>query len=196
MVFIDQRLLDRVAYGFQGGPTYLTTQVEQPGGRVNRNAERTRPKYQYSAPFDRIETEDHHLLLAAYNACLGPVHAFRFLDRSDFELVDVIIGTAVGGVDETMQLIKPYIFGSQQTDRPITKPVDGTITLTEDDVPLASTTDPLTGISTFTSAAGRIIRASGEFDVPVYFPEDQLVFTFANWRAHSTDVQLVEDFFA
>jgi uncharacterized protein (TIGR02217 family) len=192
-MFIDDTLLDRVAYGFTGGPTWATTRVQLISGRTKRNAERSLPLHRYSAPYDRIQDTDHATVLAAYMACIGPIHSFRFKDRSDYQLSDVTIGTAAGGADETMQLVKPYSFGSETLERKITKPVAG-ITLTEDDVGLAHTIDLLTGIVTFTSSAGKVIRATGEFDVPVYFDDDSMDFTFDNWAAHSTDVNLIEDF--
>ena len=195
MSFIDSRLLDRIAYGFKGGPTFSTTKVRLLSGRTKRNAERSLPLHRYTAPYDKISTEDHDTVLAAYMACIGSVHSFRFLDRSDYILDDVIIGTAVGGAGETMQLIKPYTFGSQTLNRNITKPVTG-ITLTEDDVSLAHTLNTSTGIVTFTSTAAKVIRATGTFDVPVYFDEDSMDFSYDNWAAHSTDIILLEDFSA
>ncbi len=220
MAFRDERLLELVGYGFTGGPTFATTRVSLVSGHERRNAERGRPKYKYTAPFDAIDTDHHAIVIAAYVANLGPVHSFRFKDWADYTLEDEDLGQAVGTPDETLQLVKNYTFGDPAVPgffwtvtRPITKPVDSTrftrangyvadavaLTLTEDlgggPVPLAFTCDYATGIVTFTaSGAGAIIRASGEFDVPVHFDDDSLDFTFQNWRAHSTDVVLVEDF--
>jgi len=194
MSFIDERLLDKLALGFTGGPTWFTTKVWLFSGRTVRNAERSAPLYRFKAGYDRISRTEHDLILAAYIACLGSIHTFRFKDRADYQLSDVTIGTALGGADETMQLIKPYSFGSETVDREITKPAAG-ITLTEDDVSLAHTIDLLTGIVTFTSTAGKVIKATGEFDVPVYFDDDALDFTFENLVAHSTDITLAEDQF-
>jgi len=49
--FIHERLLDCVAYGFQGGPTFYTQKVEMRSGHTRRNAIRSRPKYRFSAPY-------------------------------------------------------------------------------------------------------------------------------------------------
>lgn len=192
MSLINARLLDKLALGFTGGPGYLTTKVTLNSGKTARNAERSQPLYRYSAGYDRISRSDHDLIIAAYNAALGPLHTFLFRDRADYQLDDVVIGTAVGGVDETLQLVKPYTFGAETLNRIITKPVAGLV-LTEDDVTLAHTVDLLTGIVTFTSTAGKVIRATGEFDVPVYFEEDKLDFSYENLVAHSTQITLTED---
>jgi uncharacterized protein (TIGR02217 family) len=211
MSFINSLLLDRVAYGFAGSYEFATTQVLLKSGRSVRNAERSRPKYRCSAPFNNIQVEHRALVVNAFNACLGPVQVFRFFDRDDYLLDDVTIGTAVGGADETMQLIKPYTFGGTTTNRNITKPVDSTVdydrgeevlgaapalTLTEDDVSLAFTVDYLTGIVTFTSSAAKVIRATGWFDVPVHFEHDLLTFARNEQNAHTSDIDLVEDTFA
>jgi uncharacterized protein (TIGR02217 family) len=212
MAWQDERLLEAVAYGFSGGPTFETTRVRLRSGHERRNAERLRPLYKYSAPFDQIDEVDHAAVLAAYVASLGPLDSFRFKDWSDYRLENVTIGVAIGGVDETMQIVKPYTFGITTVNRPITKPVDSTkynkangyaedavaLAVTEDTgggpVPLAFAVDYQTGVLTFTSSAGATIRVTGEFDVPVHFDDDALVFSFQNWRAHSTDIALVEDF--
>jgi len=194
MAFIETALLDRVAYGFTGGPTFATTRVELFSGIMARNAERSLPLYRYSAPYDAIETSNHDLIIAAFNACLGGLHGFRFKDRADYQLVDEVLGTSAGG-QETMQLVKTYSFGGTDLVRTIKKPVTGTITLEEDGSSLAiDSIDTTTGEVTFTPAgAGKVITASGEFDVPVMFAEDMLQFDFVNWEAHSTDIVLIED---
>lgn len=213
MAFRDERLLELVSYGFQGGPTFQTTRVPLVSGFERRNAERSRPLYRYVAPFQAIEPQYHAAVMSAYIASLGPVHSFRFKDWADYQLEDEIIGLAVGGVDEEMQIIKPYTFGGAWTvNRPITKPVDSTkynkangyvqdavaLSVTEDTgggpVALAHTVDYDTGILTFTSSAGATIRVTCEFDVPVYFDDDQLAFTYEEWQAHSGEIVLVEDF--
>jgi len=192
-MFIDASLLDRVAYGFTSSSTWATTRYKLISGRSKRNAQRSMPLYIFKAPYNNINTTYAGQVVAAYNACLGSVHSFRFKDWSDFELDDVIIGTAVGGVDETMQLVKPYTFGSGTLNRIITKPLAG-ITLTEDDVSMSSAVDTLTGIVTFTSTAGKVIRATGTFDVPVYFDEDELDMDYETWEHLSADIILIEDF--
>jgi len=193
MAFIETQLLSKVSYGFTGGATFLTTRVELYSGMVARNAERSLPLYVYNAPYDSIAPADHAVVVAAFNACLGGLHGFRFKDWADYQLTTENIGTAVGGTDETMQLIKTDTFGANNTVRNIKKPVSGTVNLFEDGSPLSSSVDTTTGIVTFTSSAGKVITATCEFDVPVMFANDSLQFSFVNWEAHSTDIELKED---
>lgn len=207
-MFIDALLLDCVAYGFAGGPEWLTTVVPIKGGHENRNAERTRPKHGYSAPYQNIDEEKRHLVVSAFNACMGRANYFRFFDRLDYRLDDQIIGTADGETNQQIQLIKTYTFGAVTAERIITKPVDSTVNygrgertlgpapaaaLTADGSPFSAwTIDYSTGIVTLTAGAGQVIRASLWFDVPVRFDHDKLMLTRGNRNAHSTDVELLE----
>jgi uncharacterized protein (TIGR02217 family) len=193
MAFIELQLLNKVRYGLESNPTFLTTKVPLMSGIVASNAERSRPLYEFNAPYGNISQDDHAEIVAAFIACLGGVHSFRFKDWADYQGVAEVIGTAVGGAGETMQLIKTYTMLTQDTVRPIKKPV-GQATLYEDGVPLASTTDTTTGIVTFTSSAGKVITADFEFDVPVMFMNDKIQSNYDYWLLHSTDIDLMEDF--
>ena len=211
MSYVDERLLERVSYGFVGGPRFLTTEVQLRSGRDRRNAERSRPKYYFRAPYGSIAPEYFAQLQAAYIACLGPVYAFRFKDWSDYQLNDVTIGTADGTADQELQIVKPYTFGTGMTartvNRIITKPVDSTVyniaggyvadsvglAVTANDTPIAFTCDYDTGIITLTGTNGHTIKVTGEFDVPMRFADDALDFDFVQWQAHSADIALVED---
>jgi len=198
-MFIDEPLLDRYAYGFVSSSTFATTRYQLKSGRSKRNAERSMPLYRFKVPYKNVNVAYAEELIASYNRCQGPIHSFRFKDHSDYTLSDVIIGTAVGGAGETMQIVKPYPFGSSGSlDRIISKPKAG-ITLTQDDgiggvTSLSHTIDLLTGIVTFTSTAGYVIRATGEFDVPVHFDDDEMDLDYETWEHLSSDIVLVEDF--
>lgn len=193
MAFIETRLLDKVRYGLESSPTFLTTKVSLYSGIVARNAERSLPLHEYNAPFEAIDEDDHAAIVAAFIACKGGLDSFRFKDWADFEGTLETLGTAVGGAGETMQLIKTYDFGSGSTVRNIVKPVAGSVSLFEDGVPLASSVDTTTGIVTFTSSAGKVITATYEFDVPVMFMNDKIQTNYDYWLLHSMDIDLMED---
>lgn len=207
--FIDERLLEYVSYGFEGGPTFLTTSAELVSGWDQRNAERTRPRHRFVAPYDSVKQEFHEQLKAAYIACLGPVGSFRFKDWSDYVLDDVVVGTSDGNTGQEIQIVKPYTFATTTINRTITKPCDSTVwtqangyvedapalVVTADDTPITPTSiDYSTGIITLTEAAGKVIRVSGHFDVPVHFEEDSLNFTIVEYQAHNATIALIEDF--
>ena len=196
-MFIEERLLDIISYGFTGGPTYATTRVALTSGMVARNAERSRPLHRYSAAYDKINENDRQEVIDAYNACLGPVYGFRFKDWADYLLINEFQVDAVTG-EQTIQLQKSYTFGpvggEVTTIRTIRKPVEGEMIILEDDLEIASVIDFTTGLATFTSTAGAVITATGQFDVPVMFDDDELMFSIENWKANTADLTLLEDF--
>lgn len=206
MSFVDERLNEAVSYGFVGGPRFLTTAVELRSGRDERNAERLRPKYGFSLPYDAVEPVHFRALQATYIACLGRAYSFRFKDWADYTLDDVEIGTADGTTDQTLQIIKPYVFGTRTVNRKIEKPVDSTkyniangyrtnavaLSVTANDTPISFSVDYDTGIITFTATDTHAIKVTGEFDVPCRFASDALDFEYVEWQAHSTAISLIE----
>ena len=196
MAFIETRLLDRVAYGTQGGPPWSTLRIPLRSGIVRRKALRSRPCYRFLILYQNLKPVHHQEVIDAFNATQGGLHSFRVKDWSDYQGVDQFLGTAAGG-EETMSLRKLYEFGNANVLRPIRKPVANTVTLTADGSPLACTVDTTTGEVTFEATDGDAIRASFEFDVPVMFESDELLFAANNRGAAglflTADIGLVED---
>ena len=197
MAFIEERLLDCVSYGTQGGPTFLTRKVSLRSGIIRRNPLRSRPLYRFNIIYRNLLPRDHMEVINAFNACFGGVHSFRLKDWSDFEAKDEVLSVLGTGSEQTVQLTKIYQFGNQNVSRPIRKPVPGTVTMTDGGSPLTATIDYTTGMATFTASNGGVLRWSGEFDVPVMFEDDELQFSGddkgANGLFLTSDVSLIED---
>ena len=198
MAFIEERLLDCVTYGTQGGPTWLTRKVGLKNGIIRRNPVRSRPLYRFTVVYRNLLPDSHAEVIAAFNACFGGVHSFRLKDWSDFEADDETLSALSTGAAQTLQLRKLYTFGGQTVVRPIRKPVSGTVTMTRNGVTFVPTSiDYTTVLVTFTQAAGGTIRWSGEFDVPVMFDDDELSFSGDEKGADglflTSDVSLLED---
>lgn len=175
--FIEQRLLQCVSYGTEGGPTWSTRRIMLRSKRMRRNAQISRPRYEFVILYSKLKEADHRQVINAFNACRGGAFGFRLKDWSDFEAVDelVTIGT---GAPQTIQLARIYEFGSENVSRPIRKPVTGTVVMTQNGGALSSSVDYATGLATFTATNASVVRWSGEFDVPVIFSEDRLSFSF------------------
>jgi uncharacterized protein (TIGR02217 family) len=196
MAFIESRLLDCVAYGTAGGPTWVTRKVALRSGIVRRNPRRSRPLYRFNIIYRNLLPDHHSEVIAAFNACFGGAHSFRLRDWSDYQVSNELIGVATGSA-QTVQLAKLYEFGNQNVSRPIRKPVSGTVVLTANSAPLAATIDYTTGEATFTATAAQVVRWSGQFDVPVMFEDDEMLFS-GDARGESglfltSDVALLED---
>lgn len=194
MSFIETRLLDCVAYGTEGGPSWVTRRVSLKSGIIRRNAQRSRPTYRFTVLYQNLKPVDHRSVIAAFNACRAGVYGFRLKDWSDFQATDELIGLGTGS-PQMVQLAKLYEFGAQNASRPIRKLVSAS--LTHNGSPLTASIDLNTGIATFTATAGHTIRWSGEFDVPVMFEQDELPFTASNRTASglslTADIGLIED---
>lgn len=179
MAFLEKRLLDCVAYGTQGGPTWVTRKIGLTSGIVRRNAMRSRPLYRFVVLYENLNPEDHQSVISAFNACRGGVFGFRLKDWSDFTATNQFLTTGTGSA-QSVQLAKIYEFSTQNVSRPIRKPVTGTVTLTQNGSPLSASIDYTTGMASFTATMGNIVRWSGEFDVPVTFDDDELMFSADN----------------
>lgn len=190
--FIDERLLDQMAYGFSGGPTYNTGRVGLRSGIERRQVRRSRPLHRFSGSFDRQDEGVVETLLNAYHATYGAAAGFRLKNWMDYKATDQVIGTGTGSV-QSLQLTKTYSFGSASNAVMIRKPVAGTVQLYADGAPIAATINHTTGIATFSAASGAVITWSGEFDIPVSFENDEFVGMIETWGASTISVQLSED---
>lgn len=196
MPFIEQRLLDCVSYGTAGGPTWSTRKVNLNSGICRRNPQRTRPLYQFAVIYKNLDDADHEDVIAAFNACMGGALSFRIKDWSDFQAVGEEFAVLGTGSAQTLQLTKSYTFGDQTVVRPIRKPVTGSVVVKANGSTVSSTVDSV-GRATFTATSGDVLTWSGEFDVPVYFSDDDLSFSIDDGaegnRFLTSDVSLEED---
>lgn len=194
--FIEQRLTDPCpAYTFSGGPEWSTRVVVLANGREKRNQGWSRPKHRFTAPFQNISQEAFIVLKSAHFATRGMAYGFRFKDWTDFRAENAPLGLAPAGVTP-VQLSKQYEFGAEKYDRPISKPVEGTVTVKQNGVLKAGVIDSTTGLFTPSTAwtEGAVLTWSGEFDVPVRFDTDVLSFTLDNPNALNGEVAIVELF--
>jgi uncharacterized protein (TIGR02217 family) len=178
-----------MSYGSMGGPGYLTSIFTLDGGAEERVARISRPRRRYDA---RYGIKTYTQLLAVrdfYVARYGPAHGFRYKDWLDFSTdpsaapdsasspsdTDVLIGTGDGSTTD-FQLVKKYTSGINTVSIPISKPVSGTTVVSLDDVSQASgwVVNTATGVVTFATApaAGQLVKAGCDFDIPVRFGEE------------------------
>ena len=120
----------------------------------------------------------------------GSKQGFRFKDWSDYKANNQYLGIT-SGQQKDWQLIKTYTAGSYQTFRPITKPVPETVSIYQDGAKVISgyTINYETGILSFGSVpqSGRVLTADFEFDVPVWFENDEFSFTLEGYhKNHQT----------
>ena len=182
----DVNAFDDVAYPLALGrdaavsPEFSTSVAVTASGHEHRNALWSDARMRYDAGPGVRSEKDLAVLIAFFRARHGPATGFRLRDPYDFSsnamtgepgATDQLLGTG-DGLRGTFQLVKHY---GEQT-RAISRPVDGSISISVDGVPNTDWTHAGGGRIVFTAAPeeGAEIRAGFRFDVPVRFAEDRL----------------------
>ena len=161
-----------------GGPTFQTNIVHTANGYEQRNAMGgMHARRIFHLDTSTINDATRIAVLLFYDARRGQSDSFRFTDPFDFQAYNEPI---VGG-----QLVKRYVAGGVTYDRPIVKPISGTVTFSG-----GGTINYETG-QVGGNAGG---QWSGEFEIQARFAGDRYteVNYFADW--HELQVDIVEVF--
>ncbi len=196
--FHEVRFPLRVALGASGGPVRRTDIVNLSNGREQRNQRWRDSRRSYDAGSGIRSLADLYAVLEFFEARRGQLYGFRFRDPVDWTSCppggavsagDQIIGTG-DGVTAAFPLVKTYQDAGGGWTRRIVKPVDGTVLVSVDGVAVSVTAfavDAATGIVTFAAghvpAAGALVAAGYEFDVPVRFDIDRIDVNLAHFDA-------------
>jgi uncharacterized protein (TIGR02217 family) len=125
-------------------------------------------------------------VLAFFEERRGRFHSFLWRDALDHSSDGLQpLGTG-DGVETQFQLVKRYGASFDPYDRPITKPIAGSVQLFADGVAMPGfDLDELSGIVTFDVApeGGAVLTAQFAFDVPVRFDIDRLDVQLSNFDA-------------
>ncbi len=197
MAFHDLQFPTNLSFGSSGGPERRTEIVTLANGFEERNTpwEHSRRRYDAGAALRSLtDVED---VLHFFEARRGPLHAFRWKDWADYKSkaadrqvdpTDQVLGTGDGVVTE-FQLIKRYGAGDAVYDRPIRKPVPGSVQVAVGGVVQVDTVDftvdYATGIVSFAHPVDEFadVTAGFEFDVPVRFDTDHIVTSVDTFNA-------------
>ena len=171
-------------------PEVSTAVVTSAGGRENRNAEWAEARLRYDVgPGVRSEA-DIAALIGFFRARMGPARGFRLRDPFDASGGDEVLGVG-DGAEARFQLVRRY----GDVTRRITRPVRGSVRLAVDGLATEDFTLGEGGVVTLDAApaAGAVVTASFDFDVPVRFAEDRLNVSRATYLAGAAaSVPLVE----
>lgn len=196
MAFVEVQFPSDISYGSGGGPEYATDIVASVGGYEQRNVNWEQARARYNVAHGVKTKAQLDALIAFFRARKGRAHGFRFKDWTDYQATNETLGTG-NGTQTQFQLVKRYVSGSATDIRTIVKPVAGTVQVYKNAVLQTSgvSVDAATGVVTFTAApaAGHVITASFQFDVPVRFDTDRLSASLDAYGIHSwQDISLVE----
>jgi len=206
MGFHDVRFPTTLSFGSAGGPERRTEVVTLANGHEERNTPWAHSRRRYDAGLGVRSLDDVAVLIAFFEARRGRLNGFRWKDWTDFKSglpsagitpLDQVIGTG-DGVARSFQLRKRYVSAAQSYDRPIAKPVVGTVAVAIDSLtqdPAGYAVDDATGMVSFDVApgVGATVTAGFEFDVPVRFDTDRIMVSAASFEAGDVpDVPVVE----
>ena len=179
-----------IALKSAGGPQRRTDVVTLGSGAEERNARWANSRRRYDAGYGVKTFDALSAVVAFFEERRGRLYGFRWRDRLDnssaapgasITPTDQTIGTG-DGVTAAFQLTKTYGALYSPYQRPIEKPVAGSVHVavagTEVAEGTAFTVDTTTGVVTFLSghipAVGAAVTAGYLFDVPVRFDTDYL----------------------
>lgn len=197
MLFHEIRFPANLSFGSFGGPERKTEVVQLANGFEERNTPWAHSRRRYDAGVGLRSLNDIAALIDFFEARRGQLHAFRWKDWSDFrsckpsEEISYEDQEIAKGDGETkvFALSKLYRSGDARYQRPITKPVKGTVRAGVQGDELQEgihwEVDTTTGLITFERAPGEDlpVTAGFEFDVPVRFDTDVIQTSVANFKA-------------
>ncbi len=207
MSFHDVRFPASLSFGSVGGPERRTDVVTLANGFEERNSPWAHSRRRFDAGLGLRGLEDIELLIAFFEARGGQMHGFRWKDWSDYKSCganaeisfrdqEIALGD---GVTQQFQLLKTYRSGAHHYQRPIAKPVAGSVRVGLDQDEMRDgvdyTLDTTTGLIELALAPepGRAVMAGFEFDVPVRFDTDRIQTSVASFQAgEAPNVPVVE----
>lgn len=171
-------------YASRFAPGFRNSFSEQRNGAVEVTVHAERPRRVFDLKGQIKSSADAESLLTFWHARTGGANGFRLRDWTDYTTAadrtsapantDRNIGTG-DGVTTAFTLRTTYVSGGITKNRPIQKPVAGTVLVAVAGVGLVEgvdwTVNTTTGVVTFTAApaASAAITAGCEFEVPVRF---------------------------
>lgn len=135
MDFHEVRFPASLSFGSIGGPERRTEIVTLANGFEQRNSPWAHARRRYDAGIGMRSLDDIAALIAFFEARRGQVFGFRWKDWADFKsgrasrdvsYDDQVIGLG-DGINRNFQLSKTYQSGGVSYDRPIAKPVAGSV---------------------------------------------------------------------
>lgn len=207
MAFHELQFPTTLSFGSIGGPERRTDIVTLSNGFEERNTPWAHSRRRYDAGMGLRSLDDVADLVAFFEAREGQLHGFRWKDWADYKSCAPLSDLASSdqlifvGDEQTsvIPLIKSYQSGTHSYQRPITKPVEGTVRVAIGGDELQDTIDYTVNFATGEVSfphppdLGAEVRAGFEFDVPVRFDTDAIQTSVSSFRAGDTpSVPIVE----
>lgn len=198
MSFHEIRFPTQISRGATGGPERRTDVVVLGSGFEERNARWAHARRTYNAGYGVRSLDDLHEVISFFEERRGKLYGFRWKDHADFKScppeqtiasTDQVLGIGDSERD-SFSLVKRYGALHAPYDRPIAKPVAGSVMVAVNGVAQTEgaqfNVDPVLGLIAFREGSipptGASVTAGFEFDVPVRFDTDRLEVNLAGFR--------------
>lgn len=196
MSFHEVRFPSAISFGSSGGVERRTEIVTLVNGFEERNSPWSQSRRRYDAGIGLRSLDDLSEILRFYEARHGQLFGFRWKDWLDFksclpsetpQAVDQLLSQSSD--PQVYQLTRSYSDNAGDYRREIKKPVQGTVQVALDGVPLVEGVDfsvnTEAGLVTLAStpAPAAIVTAGFEFDVPVRFDSDTIEVNLSAFEA-------------
>ena len=192
-MFHEIRFPTDIALSASGGPERRTRIVTLTSGHEERNTPWADSRRRYDAGYGVKSLDDLHNVITFFEARRGRLHGFRWKDAADHKscaptetpaATDQPLGLG-DGEKTVFQLTKTYTSGGHSYIRDITKPVEGSVIIAVNGVPVIPSIDHATGQISFASPPplGATLTAGFAFDIPVRFDTDRLEVNLTGFQA-------------
>lgn len=176
MDFIEKRLLDKVSFGSQSGLEFKTDIKQMRSGFESRLSEWAEPLRPLNVVFKMLTPDDRAALEDAFLVCKGRAIGFRFRDPLNYKCENMFLGIA-DGTEQVFQLKRTSRFKISAA-YPIKKPVLQTVKIFANGNEISADVDDKTGLVTVIAPNNHVLTWSGEYDTPVRFDSDKLLWTY------------------
>nr|WP_111297985.1 DUF2460 domain-containing protein [Paracoccus saliphilus] len=207
MAFHEVRFPANLSFGAIGGPERRTEIVTMASGFEERNTPWIHSRRRFDAGMGLRSLDDLSAVIAFFEARSGQLHGFRWKDWSDYKSCspsavprfgDQVI--AIGdGQTRSYALTKAYRSGASVYQRPISKPVRGSVRAgiggNEVFYDINYSVDHALGLITFIEApdVGAEVTVGYEFDLPVRFDTDRIAVSVSSFQAGQVpDIPVIE----
>ena len=191
MTYLNAFLAEEASYGWQAGPEFKTSIVDQTNGDESRNGLWAEGRHRLQMPFANIDRTVYAAIKRMHLVARGRLHNFKVVDQLDYEAVDEEFGEG-DGVATEFQLSKLSAIDGVYYSRncyviiACEVEVDGVVT--------AVTLDERRGKVVFGAAPanGAVLTWSGTFGLWVRFDQDYLPFSLDNLDTINGAIDLIE----
>lgn len=197
MAFHEIRFPASLSFGSVGGPERRVEIVTLSNGHEERRTPWAHSRRRYDAGLGLRSLDDVAALIAFFEARGGQLHGFRWKDWADYTSGSAIAGPhyqdqriGVGdGRRKVFSLSKTYASGPGSYQRPILKPVAGSVRAGVGGIELKEGVDYQVDTSSgevhFNAPPGQEaeVTAGYEFDVPVRFDTDRIAVSVSSFHA-------------